>query len=300
VGVQRRGFLLGLGAYLSWGFFPLYWPLMAPSGPIEILAHRVLWSLVSVVVLCTVVRNWAKVKAIATNPRKLGLIAVGAAVLALNWVAFIWGVNNGHVVETSLGYFINPLLTVLIGVVVLGERLRRAQWAALSLALVAVLVLTWDYGRLPWLALTLALTFGIYGLMKKKADVGAVEGLAVETAVIVPAAAGYLVFLHAGGGGTFATLGWGHALLLVGTGLVTIIPLLFFGGAATRIPLATLGMLQYITPIIQFILGLVVFHEAMTTTRWLGFALVWTSLLLVTAESLAHHRRVRVKAPVPV
>ncbi|MGX7823804.1 EamA family transporter RarD [Actinokineospora sp. 24-640] len=291
MGTQRKGFLLGLGAYLCWGFFPLYFPLLKPSGAVEILAHRIVWSLVAVAALLFAIRRWQTLRAVLRAPRTLGLIAVGAVCIGANWLGFTWGVNNGHVVEVSLGYFINPLVTILIGVAVLGERLRPRQWAALAVAFAAVVQLTVDYGRLPWLALGLAATFGTYGLMKKKADIGAVEGLAVETALLMPLAAGYLLVLHSGGGGHFGGAGWAHAALLVAMGVVTVVPLLLFGGAATRVPLATLGMLQYVTPTIQFILGLVVFHEQMTPARWIGFGLVWTALLLITAESLAHRRR---------
>ncbi|GAA4427427.1 EamA family transporter RarD [Actinokineospora soli] len=291
MGTRENGFLLGLGAYVIWGFFPLYWPLLEPSGPVEVLAHRIVWSLAAVGAMLLVARRWGALRGVLRSPRTLGYVAVGAVVIGANWVLFIWGVNNGHVVEVSLGYFINPLVTILLGVLVMGERLRPLQWAALAVALVAVVQLTLDYGALPWLALALAASFGTYGLMKKKAAIGAVEGLALETALLVPLAGGYLVFLHAGAGGTFGAHGWAHALLLAGTGLVTVVPLLLFGGAATRVPMATLGLLQYVTPSLQFVLGLVVFHEQMTTARWVGFALVWLALLLISAESLAHHRR---------
>ncbi|MGW5051200.1 EamA family transporter RarD [Actinokineospora sp. NPDC004072] len=291
MGSRENGFLLGLGAYVIWGFFPLYWPLLEPSGPIEVLAHRVVWSLAAVGALVFAVRRWGAMRTVMRSPKTLGYVAVGAVVIGANWVIFIWGVNNGHVVEVSLGYFINPLVTILIGVLLLGERLRPVQWVALAVAFAAVVQLTVDYGAPPWLALALAASFGTYGLMKKKANIGAVEGLALETALLVPLAAGYLVFLHTTGAGTFGGSGWAHALLLAGTGLITVVPLLLFGGAATRVPMATLGLLQYVTPTLQFILGLVVFREQMTTARWVGFAMVWAALLLITAESLAHRRR---------
>lgn len=295
MGVSRKGFLLGLGAYVIWGFFPLYWPLLEPSGPVEVLAHRVVWSLAAVGALLLLARRWTAVRRVLRSPRTLVYLAVGSIVIGFNWILFIWGVNNGHVVEVSLGYFINPLVTILIGVVVLGERLRPVQWAALAVALAAVVQLTVDYGDLPWLALALAASFATYGLMKKKADIGAVEGLALETTLLVLPAAGYIVFLHSSGGGTFGGSGWAHAVLLAGTGLITVVPLLLFGGAATRVPMATLGLLQYITPTLQFILGLVVFHEQMTTARWIGFAMVWAALLLITTESLAHRRQARAR-----
>jgi chloramphenicol-sensitive protein RarD len=195
------------------------------------------------------------------------------------------------VVETSLGYFINPLVSVLLGVVVLGERLRRLQWAALALAGTAVLALTVEYGRPPWISLVLAFSFGSYGLAKKKANAGAVESLVIETMVVSPVALGYLVFLTASGASTFASEGAGHVALLVGTGVVTVIPLLCFGGAATRIPLSTLGLMQYLTPTVQFLLGILVFHEPMPAMRWVGFSLIWLALVLFTIESLRSRRR---------
>jgi chloramphenicol-sensitive protein RarD len=196
-------------------------------------------------------------------------------------------------VETSLGYFINPLVSVLIGVVVLGERLRRLQWAALALAGIAVVALTVEYGRPPWVALVLAFSFGSYGLAKKKANAGAVESLVVETLVVSPLALGYIVFLTATGASTFTSNGPGHVALVVGTGVVTVLPLLAFGGAATRIPLSTLGLMQYVTPTVQFLLGILFFHEPMPAMRWVGFGLIWLALVLFTAESLRYRQRRR-------
>ncbi|GAB3660874.1 EamA family transporter RarD [Nocardioides korecus] len=290
---QRRGLLLGASAYAMWGLFPLYWPLLKPAGAVEILAHRVVWSMVTMLVLTVVLGRLSHLRAIVRTPRTLALLSVAAVVIAFNWGGFIYGVNAGRVVEVSLGYFINPLVTVLLGVVVLGERLRRLQWAALALAAVAVVVLTVDYGHPPWIAFLLAFSFGSYGLAKKQADVGAVESLTFETVVLLPLALGWLVFLGATGRGGFTAHGTGHGLLLVTTGLVTAIPLICFGAAATRVSMTTIGLLQYLTPTLQFILGLVVFHEAMTPVKWVGFALVWAALVLVTTETLHHHQRGR-------
>jgi chloramphenicol-sensitive protein RarD len=294
----RRGFLMGLGAYGLWGLFPLYWPLLEPAGALEILAHRVAWSAVVMVVLVVAVRRTAELRRHLRSPRTVLLMAAASAVIGANWGLFIWGVNNDHVIETSLGYFINPLVTVLLGVFVLGERLRAGQWASLGLAAVAVAALTIDYGRPPWLALSLACSFAVYGLIKKTAGVGAVEGLTVETLLLAPVALGFLVLLGAHGDQHFTGHGVDHALLLTTTGLVTAVPLLLFGGAASRIPLSTLGLLQYLTPTLQFLLGLLVFGEPMPTTRWVGFALIWTALALFTVESLRQHRltRLRVEA----
>jgi len=276
-----------------WGFFPLYWPLLEPSGAVEILAHRIFWSMIVMLGVVVALRKRDSLRATIAQRRTRWLLAVAAALITVNWGTYIWGVNNHHVVETSLGYFINPLVSVLIGVVVLGERLRRLQWAALALAAVAVLALTVEYGHPPWVALILAISFGSYGLAKKKANSGAVESLVVETLVVSPVALGYLVFLTATGASTFGSNGGRHVALGVGTGGVAVLPLLAFGGAATRIPLSTLGLMQYVTPTVQFLLGILFFHEPMPAMRWVGFALIWLALVLFTAESLRHRHRQR-------
>ena len=201
-----------------------------------------------------------------------------------------WGVNNGRVVETALGYFINPLVTVLMGVLVLGERLRRLQWAAMAIAFVAVVVLAVDYGRPPWIALLLAFSFGTYGLLKKQAGVGAVESITVETAVLTPFALAYVLWLVSTGASNFGSHGVGHALLFTTTGVITAVPLMLFGAAAIRVSMVSLGLLQYLAPTIQFALGLLVFHEAMPASRWIGFGLVWLALAVFTVEALNHRR----------
>ena len=287
----RRGLLLGVGAYTLWGAFPLYWPLLEPSGAAEILAHRMVWSMLVMGLLVLGFRRVSQVRAIVADRRVRWLLVIAAITITSNWATFIYGVNSGRVVETSLGYFINPLVTMLMGVLILGERLRRLQWWALGVGLVAVIVLSLDYGRLPWLALVLAFSFGSYALAKKSASVGPIESLAFETAVIAPFALGYLAWLAAMGRSTFASEGLGHALLIPTTGIVTAIPLILFGAAAVRVPMVTLGLLQYLAPVIQFALGLVVFHEEMTTGRWIGFALVWTALALFTVEAVRHRQR---------
>jgi chloramphenicol-sensitive protein RarD len=274
-----------------WGFFPLYWPLLEPSGAVEILAHRIIWSLVAMLVMVVALRRRSALRATFADRRTRRLLTAAAVLITVNWGTYIWGVNNGHVVETSLGYFINPLVSVMLGVLILGEQMRRLQWVAIGIAGVAVLGLAIDYGRPPWVALVLAFSFGAYGLAKKKAGAGAVESLVLETAVIAPVAVGYLAFLTATGAATFGGSGTGHALLLAGTGVITVLPLLCFGAAATRIPLSALGLMQYVTPTVQFILGLVVFHEPMPATRWIGFALIWLALVIFTVEALAHRRR---------
>jgi chloramphenicol-sensitive protein RarD len=283
--------LLGVTAYVLWGGFPLYWPHLEPAGAIEILAHRVLWSLLTMGLLVLVLRRTSQFRALFSHRRTFLLLAAAAFTITFNWATYIWGVNNGHVVETALGYFINPLVTVLMGVFILGERLRPWQWGAMGVAALAVVVLTLDYGRPPWVALVLALTFGSYGLCKKQAGAPAIESIAYETMLIGPLALGYVVWLGAEGDSTFASQGLGHTLLFMSTGIVTAVPLICFGGAAIRVPLVTLGLLQYLTPILQFLLGVLYFHEDMPTGRWIGFVLVWAALAIFTVDSIRHHRR---------
>jgi chloramphenicol-sensitive protein RarD len=288
---SRRGFLLGVAAYALWGLFPLYWPLLEPADAVEILAHRVVWSLITMAVLAVAAHQLPAVRAIFADRRSLGLLSVAAVVIAVNWGTYIWGVNNHRVVETSLGYFINPLVTVLMGVLILKERLRPWQWAAIGIAAAAVVGLTIEYGRPPWVALVLAFSFGTYGLAKKIAGVGAVPSITFETMALAPVALLYLVVLGSHGGGHFTTDGPGHAVLLASTGVVTAVPLICFGGAAIRVSLTTIGLLQYLAPILQFLLGVAVFHEHMTPMRWVGFVAVWVALMIFTFEALRHRRR---------
>ncbi len=279
---QRQGLAYGTAAYFLWGMFPLFWPLLDRAGAVEVLAQRIVWSLVFVAVLLGVRRRWSWIRTLGR--RRLAMLTVAATVISVNWGLYIWGVSNGHVIETSLGYFINPLVTVLLGVAVLGERMRRGQWVALALGALAVVVLAVDYGRPPWLALTLAFSFATYGLVKKKIGIPAVESLGVETAVISLPALGYLGWLAATGGATFGSEGAGHTLLL-------------FGAAARRLPLSTVGLLQYLAPLLQFVFGVLVFHEPMPAARLAGFGLVWAALVVFTVESLRHSRQVRAAAP---
>ncbi|MFE7424739.1 EamA family transporter RarD [Streptomyces sp. NPDC057545] len=293
---QRAGLLSGVGAYGLWGIVPLFWPLLKPAGAIEILAHRMVWSLGVVGIALLVLRRWSWVGALVRRPRKLGLITVAAAVITVNWGLYIWAVNNGHVVEASLGYFINPLVTIAMGVLLLGERLRPAQWVAVATGVAAVLVLAIGYGRPPWISLTLAFSFATYGLVKKKVAMGGLESLAAETAVLFLPALGYLLWLGARGESTFGSEGPGHAALLAATGVVTATPLVLFGAAAIRVPLSTLGLLQYLAPVFQFVLGILYFHEEMPPERWAGFALVWLALTLLTWDALRTARRTRAEA----
>lgn len=288
---SRRGLILGALAYTLWGTFPLYWTLLEPGGAVEILAHRIVWSLLTMVLILVLWHRVDQLKALLRDRRKLLLISGAAVVISVNWGGYIWGVNNGRVVETSLGYFINPLVTVLMGVLVLGERLRRLQWVAMGMAFVAVVVLAVDYGRPPWVALVLAFSFGTYGLLKKQAGVGAVESITLETLVLAPVAMAYVAWLVATSESNFGSHGLGHALLFTTTGIITAIPLMLFGAAAIRVSMVSLGLLQYLAPTIQFALGILVFEEAMPASRWIGFGLVWVALVMFTVEALNHRRR---------
>jgi chloramphenicol-sensitive protein RarD len=287
---RRPGIAAGLGAYLLWGLFPLYFPLLEPAGGLEIVAHRVLWSLLFVGLLLTVLRRWPLVRAVVTDRRRLAVLAGAAALIAVNWLVFVYGVNSGHVVETSLGYFINPLVSVVLGVVVFAERLRALQWVAVAIAAVAVVVLTVDYGRPPWIALTLAVTFGLYGLMKKIVRVEAAPGLFVETALVAVPAAVFLAVLHGQGEAAFGSAGTGHALLLAASGIATAVPLLLFAAAARRIPLSTVGLLQYVTPSMQLAIGVFVYGEPMPAARLAGFVIVWIALAVFTVDMVRHAR----------
>jgi chloramphenicol-sensitive protein RarD len=296
--VDRRGYLYGLAAYTLWGFFPLYFKLLRPSAPVEILAHRIVWSAVFVALLLTVARHWRLVRQLVRRPRRLLGLATASALIGANWGTFIYGVNSDRVVEASLGYFITPLVTMLLGVLVLREHLRRWQWTALGVGAAAVAVLTVDYGRLPYIALVLAGSFGLYGLVKKKVGVPAVQGLFVETTLLALPAAGFLWWLAARGDATAGTVSAGHTVLLLCAGGVTAVPLLLFAGAANRIPLTALGILQYVAPVLQFSLGVFAFHEAMPPARLAGFMLVWTALVVFTLDAYRRARSVRLARPV--
>ncbi|MFD5876506.1 EamA family transporter RarD [Streptomyces sp. NPDC060322] len=293
---QRAGLLYGVAAYGMWGLVPLFWPLLEPSGAVEILAHRMVWSLGVVGIALLFLRRWAWIGELIRQPRRVGLITLAATVISVNWGLYIWSVNNGHVVEASLGYFINPLVTIAMGVLLLGERLRPVQWTAVATGFAAVLVLAIGYGQPPWISLVLAFSFATYGLVKKKVGMGGLESLAAETAVLFVPALGFLLWLGASGDATFLSGGAGHGALLAATGLVTAIPLVSFGAAAIRVPLSVLGLLQYLAPVFQFALGILYFHEEMPPERWAGFALVWVALMLLTWDALRTSRRTRAEA----
>ncbi|TCC59728.1 EamA family transporter RarD [Kribbella pittospori] len=288
---QRRGFIYGFAAYLIWGLFPLYWKLLDHSGAIELLAHRVVWSLVTIAILVVVLRKFGQVRALLREPRRRWPLIAAAFLISANWGTYIWAVNHGRVVETSLGYFITPLFTVLLGVVVLKERLRSLQWVALAVAFVAVAGLTIENGRPPWVAIILTFSFGFYGLTKKQAGAGAIEGMAIESATVAPLALAAIVVLGAQGQSTVTHHGAGYLTLVLLTGPITAVPLLLFGASATRVSMTTLGLLNYIAPIMQFICGVLVFHEEMSPMRWAGFGLVWVALVIFTLDSMNRRRR---------
>jgi len=293
---RRVGVVAGIAAYSLWGVFPLVFHQLRSVEPTEILIHRVVWSFVVVAMLLVVrqERHWfAQVR---SQPGALPRLTLAAVLIAVNWLVYIWAVNNDHVVEAALGYYVNPLISVALGIAVLGERLRRLQLVALGFGVVAVGVLTVAYGRVPWIALVLACSFGGYGFLKKAVTVGAVTSLAVETLVLLPAAVVGLVVLEATGEAAFLHGSLGRDVLLVGLGVITAVPLLLFGTAARRIPLSLLGLLQYLTPTLQLLCGVLVFHEPMPPERFVGFVLVWIALGLLAADALGQRRR---PAPTP-
>lgn len=287
--IRSRGLTYGLIAYGLWGLFPLYFPLLEPAGAAEILAHRMVWSLVVSAIILTVVRGWRAI--IGMRPRTWGLVVAGAALIAVNWGIYIWAVNNDRVVDAALGYFINPLVSVLLGVLIFRERLRIAQWTAVGLGATAVLVLAVAGGTFPWVSLTLAASFGVYGLVKKVIPLAPTASLTAEGLVQFVPAMAYLVVITLAGTSTFTAAGAGHALLMASSGIVTCVPLLAFAAAAQSLPLSVLGLLQYLTPVIQFLIGVFWFGEPMPVYRWIGFALVWLALIVFSADAVRQARR---------
>lgn len=284
----RRGIIYGVLAYGWWGLMPIFFRALEPASPLEILAQRILWAAVLCALIIAGQRDFDSILRIIRQPRSVFLLTLAAYVLGLNWGTYIYAVDIGNVLEASLGYFINPLMMVLVGVIVLGERMSALQWSAVALGTLAVLVISIDYGELPWIALTLATSFTIYGYIKKTlgGGIGATQTMMIESVVLLPFAFGVLIWLgYSGEQLTFASEGVTHALLLSMLGIVTIAPLLWFAGAATRLPLTVMGMLQFLAPIGQFILGVFVFREAVSQARWIGFGLVWIALILLTIDT---------------
>ena len=298
----RTGVGFGIAAYAGWGLVPLFWPLAQPASALEILAHRVVWSLVTALALIAIGsrRGWLGTGWLDSirSRRVLGLLSLAAVLVAINWGVFIWAVNHDHVVETALGYYINPILSILAGVLLLHERLAPVQWAAVGLAVVAVVVLTVGYGQPPWIAMTLATSFASYGLIKNRLKLGGIVSLAVESAVLTLPALAMIIWLGVHGQSSFGSRPVTTTALLL-AGPVTVVPLLLFAGAVTRIPLSLVGLLQYLAPTMSFLLGIFWFGEAMPPARWAGFALVWVALILLTGDALRRLRRSR-RTPAPV
>lgn len=286
---ERKGLGYGAAAYILWGVFPLYFPLLEPAGTAEILSQRMAWSLVVMGAVLALGRGLGGVRAVLRDRRRLGLLSLGAVFITCNWGTYIYGVNSGHVVETSLGYFINPLFTIMLGVLVLGERLRRAQWAAVGIGAVAVVVIAVDYGRPPWIALILAFSFGMYGFVKKRADVGAADSLAVETAVLFVPAVVAIAVIGAQGELVFGTRA-STSVLIAGSGIITVIPLLFFAAGTRRLPLSVIGLLQYLAPVLQFAVGVGIRHESLPIAEFIGFCLVWLALIVLSVDGVRNQR----------
>ena len=296
--VDRGGAALGVGAYVLWGLVPIYWPLLAPAAPVEVLAHRILWTLVFMAVVLAVLRGWGAIRTLSA--RGWAMITAASVLIAVNWGLFIYAVSVGHVVEVALGYYVGPLVSVLLGVLVLRERPRLLQWVALGVAAVAVVVIAIGDARVPWLGLGLAVSFSTYGLIKKTVPLLSTASVTAEGVVLAPLAAAYLVALEVAGTGTLLGHGVGHVAWLLSAGPVTALPLLLYGASARRIPLTTLGTLQYIGPTLQFVLGVVVLGEVMPLDRWIGFALVWVALVIFTVDLLRARPRRDTAAPAVV
>ena len=271
--------------------FPLYWPLLEPANPLEIVSHRAVWTLIFCVIVLAITHALKSTLATFRRPKVAIKLFLASILISINWLVYIWATNNGHVVEASLGYYINPLIIIAFGVILLKEKMRRLQWVAVSIATVGVIILTVDYGRLPWVALGLALSWGTYGLVKKQLGLGALEGLAIETMIAFIPYCGYLIFIGSKGEGQFGH-GAGLTILLISAGAVTAIPLLLFNGSTTRLPYSTIGLLQYITPTIQFSIGVWVNNEAMPTARWVGFIFIWLALMTLATDLLKSGRSV--------
>jgi len=289
---NKKGILFALGAYVLWGLFPIYWKWLHHVNAMQVIGHRISWSFILLMIVILVSKQWTKFRSNLT-PRVLGVYLIAGLLLSVNWLVYVWGVNSEHVVETSLGYFINPLLSVLLGMIFLKERLRPLQWLPIGLAASGVIYLTWTYGSLPWIALTLAFSFGFYGLVKKLSPLGSLYGLTLETGMVFLPALGYLLFVEFSGQGSFGHTGIVSDLLLVGSGVVTAVPLLMFASAAKRIPLTMIGIMQYIAPTLQFLIGVLVYKEPFTTTSLIGFSMVWVALIIFWVESFTAQRAQR-------
>jgi chloramphenicol-sensitive protein RarD len=288
--MDKKGILYGIGAYALWGFFPIYWKWLHHVPAVQVIGHRISWSFILLIVFIWFTKQWKDFRSAALTSKTLGIYSVAAVLLTINWLVYVWGVNAGFIVETSLGYFINPLLSVLLGVIFLRERLRLAQWIPVGLATVGVIYLTIVYGRLPWIALSLAFSFGFYGFVKKLSPLGSLYGLTLETGIVFPIALIYLIFVGLNGTGAFLHEGALTNILLIGAGIVTTIPLLMFASAAKQIPLTVVGLLQYIAPTLQFLIGVFIYKEPFDQAHLIGFAVVWVALIIFWLENFIANR----------
>ena len=288
---NKLGLLFGVSAYSLWGAFPLYWPLLEPANPLEIVSHRAVWTLVFCFIVLAATKALKSTLVTLKRPTVAIKLFLSSLLISINWLVYIWATNNEHVVEASLGYYINPLIIIGFGVIFLKEKMRSLQWAAVAIASIGVLVLTFDYGRLPWIALALAVSWGSYGLIKKQLGLGALEGLTIETLISSIFYLAYLIYLGNQGVGQFGQ-SWGLTVLLISAGAVTAIPLLLFNGSTNRLPFTTIGLLQYITPTLQFSIGVWVLNEDMPTARWIGFLIIWAALVTLAIDLIKSSRTV--------
>ncbi len=287
--MQRKGMLYGIAAYVMWGFFPIYWKWLHGVPAMQLLSHRIAWSFILLFAVILATRQWTDFRA-TLNRRTLGIYSVAAILIGVNWLTYVWAVNANFIVETSLGYFINPLFSVLMGVIILRERLRSAQWIPVGLAAVGVIYLAFVYGRPPWIALLLAFSFGIYGLVKKLAPLGPLHGLTLETGILFVPALAYLFVSESNGTGAFLHVEPALSALMIGAGVVTTIPLLMFAFAAKQIPLVMIGLLQYIAPTLQFLVGVLIYREPFDRNHLIGFAIIWLALIIFWAENYFAYR----------
>lgn len=292
--MQNKGIFFALGAYISWGLLPVYWKALELVPALQILGHRIIWSFFLVLSIIITRREWFEFRKAFISRSRLLFAGLAAGLLGINWLVYIWAVNSNHIIESSLGYFINPLVSVLLGVIFFQEKLRTAQWLAVALASLGVLYLTFYFGVFPWISMVLALTFGFYGLLKKKSSLEALQGLGMEMTFLFLPAMSYLLFIQAQGSGRFIQDGVVTTILLITTGVITALPILFFGLAARSIPLSMVGLLQYIAPTLQFLLGVLVYNEPFTRERLLGFSVIWLALIVYWVEGLVFHRHVAV------
>ncbi len=288
---MKRGIWLGIGTYIIWGVFPIYWKWLQHVPALELIAHRIAWSFLIMLGIMTITRRWDRFRQQTSSPKIRWTFLLIAILIGVNWSIYVWAVNAGFIVEASLGYFINPLVSVTLGVVFLKERLRLWQWVPIGLAAIGVIFLAFQVGSLPWISLSLAFTFGIYGLLKKITPLGPIQGMTLETGILFPFALAWLIFTQMRGDGAFLHTGLTSDLLMAGAGVVTTVPLLMFAAAAQAIPLSMIGILQYLAPTGQFLIGVVVFGEALSTQRLIGFSIVWLALIIFAVEGWLHSRQ---------